>query len=98
MIEDGEKGVLGFLGPVEELHIVDDEHVYELIEMNEVIKGQVEKAITNCDVILFILDGKAGVTALDESFAKWIRRKVFRKDSSSSSPQHNQHSPQPPLQ
>jgi len=40
------------------------------------IQAQVTEAIKGADLILFMLDAKAGVTTLDEHFAKWLRRKI----------------------
>lgn len=37
---------------------------------------QVEKALVHTDIVLFLLDGRAGVTALDRSFANWIRSTI----------------------
>ena len=39
MIEDGKEGILGFLSPVEELDVVDDQDVHQLIEMDEIVDG-----------------------------------------------------------
>lgn len=39
------------------------------------IKEQAEVALTEADVILFIVDGKAGLTALDEEVAYLLRKK-----------------------
>ena len=38
------------------------------------IQSQVAKAFEHSDVVLFMLDGRAGVTALDLHFAQWIRK------------------------
>src|SRR5579862_3238700 len=49
VIEDREKGVLGFLGTVEELDVIDDQHVDQLIEMDEIIDrivlGMIDKLV-----------------------------------------------------
>lgn len=42
--------------------------------INVEVQQQVHHALTHADVILFMLDAKVGVTALDEHFAKWIRK------------------------
>ena len=48
------------------------------------IQTQVAKAFEYSDVVLFMLDGKAGVTALDLHFAQWIRKTLSHKDKDSS--------------
>jgi len=40
------------------------------------IQQQVEKALVEADVVLFMLDARAGITALDQHFAKWLRRRM----------------------
>jgi len=35
---------------------------------------QTEKALTDADVIVFMIDGRAGVMPLDEHFASWVRK------------------------
>jgi GTP-binding protein len=35
-----------------------------------------ERAIDNADVVLFLIDARAGVLPLDESFASWLRRRA----------------------
>jgi hypothetical protein len=40
------------------------------------IQAQVEAAFATTDVVLFILDARQGVTALDEHFAQWLRRRL----------------------
>jgi GTPase len=42
--------------------------------INVQIQEQVHQALTHADVVIFMLDAKVGVTALDEHFAKWIRK------------------------
>lgn len=49
------------------------------------IRGQVERALAEADVVLFMLDARAGVTSLDQHFAKWLRRQLGLLESSSSS-------------
>jgi GTP-binding protein len=34
---------------------------------------QTEEAVANADVVLFLIDGRAGVTPLDRHFAEWLR-------------------------
>ena len=40
------------------------------------IQDQVEKALLDADVVLFMLDAKTGVTSLDQHFARWLRRRM----------------------
>jgi GTPase len=47
------------------------------------IHHQIDKAIQSADVILFLLDARAGINQLDESFAKWIRKKIGKVQQSS---------------
>lgn len=36
---------------------------------------QTEQALIEADVVLFVIDGRAGITPLDEHFADWLRKK-----------------------
>jgi GTP-binding protein len=38
------------------------------------MRKQTEHALQNADVVLFMIDGRAGVTPLDEHFAAWLRK------------------------
>src|SRR5579863_9405875 len=38
------------------------------------IRDQTGRALANADVVLFVIDGRAGVTGLDRHFANWLRR------------------------
>jgi hypothetical protein len=40
----------------------------------DAILGQTEAALREADIVLFLYDGREGVTTLDEHFAKWLRR------------------------
>lgn len=44
--------------------------------MSANIQVQVEQAIANSDVVLLMIDAKEGVTALDEYFVKWLRKRI----------------------
>lgn len=44
--------------------------------VSQSIQQQVEQAILSADVILFLLDARAGVSSLDNHFAQWIRKKI----------------------
>ena len=37
MVENGEKRILGFFCPVKELDIVNDQYIYHLVKMDEII-------------------------------------------------------------
>ena len=43
------------------------------------VQTQVELAMNESDVVLFMLDSRVGVTALDLHFARWIRKTVHEK-------------------
>eukprot|EP01031_Cornospumella_fuschlensis_P046004 gene46004-56305_t len=45
------------------------------------IQAEVELAVKTCDLVLFMIDTKAGVTALDKQFAKWLRMRVGSQTS-----------------
>jgi GTP-binding protein len=40
------------------------------------IQNQVEHALREADVILFMIDAKVGVSTIDEFFGKWLRKKL----------------------
>lgn len=52
-------------------YVADSEDVFE-----EEIRKQVDLAIEEADIILFLVDGKAGLTALDEDVADKLRKSV----------------------
>src|SRR6266849_5528430 len=43
--------------------------------MGEQVRRQIETALDEADVVLFVIDGKVGVTSQDEEFAKMVLRK-----------------------
>ena len=52
------------------------------------IQSQIEQSLHSSDLILFMMDAKAGVTASDVEYANWLRKslgKLEKNDSSSSS-------------
>ena len=53
--------------------------------MSKNIQDQVEQSLRGTDIILFMLDSRAGITALDNSFAKWLRIKAGQFDEMSKS-------------
>lgn len=61
--------------------LVKDKHEYRLIndepmnaDLQKHILQQTENAIEECDVALFVIDAREGVTSLDRHFARWLRR------------------------
>lgn len=38
------------------------------------MRQQTERALAQADAVLFMVDGRAGITPLDEHFARWLRR------------------------
>jgi GTP-binding protein len=56
------------------LNLIDTGGLDDRGAVSQNIQEQVAKAFQSSDVVLFMLDGKAGVTALDMHFAQWIRR------------------------
>jgi len=61
------------------------------VQLQENIIQQTKNAIEECDVALFVIDGRVGVTSLDQHFARWLRRhthstrKILETESSTSS-------------
>lgn len=45
------------------------------------VQHQAEKALSTADVVIFMLDARAGITAIDEDFAKWLRRRIGKMKS-----------------
>jgi GTP-binding protein len=43
--------------------------------MAEQVRGQIETALDEAAVVLFVIDGKVGVTGQDEEFARMVLRK-----------------------
>lgn len=39
------------------------------------MRGQTESALEHADCVVFVVDGRAGITPLDAHFAAWLRRK-----------------------
>ena len=44
------------------------------------IQEQVERALQDADIVLFMVDAKTGITALDLHFAKWLRKRRAADD------------------
>lgn len=49
------------------------------------VQTQVELAMNESDVVLFMLDSRVGVTALDLHFARWIRKTIHGKNDPTNS-------------
>lgn len=43
-------------------------------DLSEDIEHQIQVGLDECDLLLFVVDGKTGITPLDEHVAEWIRR------------------------
>lgn len=56
------------------LSVIDTGGLDDRGAINTQIQQQVQTALTQADVVIFMLDARVGVTALDEHFAKWIRK------------------------
>lgn len=57
----------------------DDEEGEELqgpVDMRSLVNGQVAEAVRAADVVLFIVDARAGVSPEDTHFARWIYKLV----------------------
>jgi GTP-binding protein len=63
------------------MNVIDTGGLDEKGEMNNIIKNQVEKAVLLSDAVVFMIDGKAGLTSLDEHFAHWIRKRALSKSA-----------------
>ena len=50
-------------------------------EVSVHIQEQVEQSLRAADVVFFLIDARAGLTALDNHFAKWIRTKIGKIDA-----------------
>ena len=62
------------------LKVVDTGGLDDRGSVSKNIQDQVEHSVRDTDVILFMLDARTGVTALDSSFAKWLRSKAGQYD------------------
>ncbi|MBY0309429.1 MAG: ribosome biogenesis GTPase Der, partial [Phycisphaerales bacterium] len=51
-----------------------DDAGMDLASLTKDIEGQIAKAVHNADLILFVIDTQAGVTALDETVARLLRQ------------------------
>lgn len=51
------------------------------------IQKQVQSAIAQSNIILFMVDSKVGITALDEQFARWIRLNIGKHHDKATAPE-----------
>lgn len=68
------------------LNLVDTGGLDDRGAVSSSIQTQVSKAFEYSDVVLFMLDGRAGVTALDLHFAQWIRKTLNPNGAKSGDP------------
>jgi GTP-binding protein len=68
----------GFLAGLP-LNVIDTGGLDNRGVVSKFIQQQVEKSFADSDVILLLVDGRAGLTSLDEHFAKWLRKTVQPK-------------------
>jgi GTP-binding protein len=61
------------------LEVIDTGGLDDRGAVSSQVQTQVELAMNESDVVLFMLDSRAGVTALDLHFARWIRKIVDGK-------------------
>ncbi len=54
-----------------------DEIGEDLTKLSGPIEDQIAEAVSNSDLILFVIDAQAGVTALDETIARMLRERAF---------------------
>lgn len=60
-------------------YIIDTGGIFgEDTEFSSGIKAHVEEAVRECDVIVFMIDGRDGVTSSDEEISEFIRRAGIR--------------------
>lgn len=62
------------------LKVIDTGGLDDRGSVSKNIQDQVEHSVRDTDIILFMLDARAGITALDNSFAKWLRSKAGQYD------------------
>lgn len=60
--------------------LVDTGGLDERDKLTEDIQRQVEMAVVDADVVLFMLDARAGITPMDKHYASWIRRYIGKQD------------------
>lgn len=60
----------------QKLRVIDTAGLEEKFDdsMEARMRRQTESALGHCDVVLFVVDGRSGLTPLDEHFALWLRK------------------------
>lgn len=58
------------------LNVVDTGGFDDRGEVSLGIKKQVEAAIADADVVLFMLDARTGITTVDEELGRWARKRI----------------------
>lgn len=66
---------MGWLAGVP-FHVVDTGGFDNRGIVSSDIHGQVDSALSQADIILFMVDAKDGINSLDQNFARWIRRRI----------------------
>ncbi len=58
------------------IHIIDTAGLEEAFDgsIESRMREQTEEALKRADVALFMIDGRAGITPLDQHFARWLRK------------------------
>ncbi|MGH6968558.1 MAG: ribosome biogenesis GTPase Der [Stellaceae bacterium] len=74
LTRDRRETVVDFAGL--NLKLVDTAGVETVVrnDMSAQLRAQTEKALAAADVVLFVIDAREGVTALDHDVARWLRR------------------------
>ena len=66
------------------IHVTDTGGLDDRGEVASAVQYQVSKAVNDADVVLFMLDSRAGVTVLDRHFATWLRKTIGDSATNSS--------------
>ncbi len=59
----------------------------DLSRLSGDIENQIGEAVRSADIILFVIDAQAGLTALDDTIARLLREQAFEKDSDGHGPE-----------
>ena len=68
---EGEGNLFGL-----EFRVIDTAGLEEVFDasLEGRMRAQTERAVADADLALLVIDARAGITALDEHFARWLRR------------------------
>ncbi len=68
---EGEANLFGL-----EFRVIDTAGLEEVFDasLEGRMRAQTERAVADSDLALLVIDARAGITALDEHFARWLRR------------------------